>query len=76
MTREEAKKHLEEWKEVISNSHRKKVIDMAIEAMSEPSGDLISREDEIRWVKTECNPYGMRRDLYAAGLDEEPRGHA
>ena len=20
--------------------------------------DLISREDAIRWVKTECNPYG------------------
>lgn len=33
MTRKEAIEHLEKWKEVISNSHRKKVIDMAIEAL-------------------------------------------
>ena len=24
----------------------------------EPDGDLIRRQDAIRWVKTECNPYG------------------
>ena len=33
MDRQEAIKHLEEWKEVISNSHRKEVVDMAIEAL-------------------------------------------
>lgn len=33
-------------------------LDMAIDALSEPSGDLISRADAIRWVKTECNQYG------------------
>ena len=35
-------------------------IDMAIEALSAdaPSSDLISRQNAIRWVKTECNPYG------------------
>lgn len=36
----------------------KDAINMAIEALSEPSGDLISRQAAIRWVKTECNPYG------------------
>lgn len=34
MTREEATRHLEEWKEVISNGYRKQVIDMAIDALS------------------------------------------
>lgn len=33
MKNEEAIKHLEEWKEVITSSHRKEVIDMAIEAL-------------------------------------------
>ena len=33
--------------------------DMAIEALEqEPSEDCISRKEIIRWVKTECNPYG------------------
>ena len=36
--------------------------DMAIEALqamqAKTDGDLISRADAIRWVKTECNPYG------------------
>lgn len=57
MTREEALKHLEEWKERISSAYRRtntiaclnsiQVIDMAIEALSAPDGDLISRADAI-----------------------------
>jgi len=35
MTRQEAIKHLEEWKECISSAYRRQVIDMAIEALSE-----------------------------------------
>lgn len=31
---------------------------MAIEALKGADGDLIRRKDAIRWVKTECNPYG------------------
>ena len=34
MTRQEAIKHLEEWKECISSAYRRQVIDMAIEALS------------------------------------------
>lgn len=30
----------------------------AIDALKGEDGDLISRKDAIRWVKTECNPYG------------------
>ena len=41
---------------------RLKEFDMALEAIealkAEPTGDLISRQAAIRWVKTECNPYG------------------
>lgn len=34
-------------------------IEMAIEALqTQKDGDLISKQDAIRWVKTECNPYG------------------
>ena len=43
-------------------------IDMAIEALSEPSDNLISREAAIRWVKTECNPYGKPTLDYNSGL--------
>ena len=66
MTREEAAEHLKEWREVISSSHRKAVIDMAIEALSaeksnqetqksnqetqKSNGDLINRADAIEAV--------------------------
>jgi hypothetical protein len=34
-------------------------LDMAIKALEkEPCEDAISRKAAIRWVKTECNPYG------------------
>lgn len=65
MNREETIKWLESLKAEIGKSehrtlwHYAKSIDMAIEALSaELSSDLISRADVIRWVKTECNPYG------------------
>ena len=31
---------------------------MTIIQKGEPMSDLISRQAAIRWVKTECNPYG------------------
>lgn len=34
-------------------------VEMAVEALKrETSDDAISRQAAIRWVKTECNPYG------------------
>lgn len=30
--------------------------------------DYISREDAIRWVKTECNPYGKPTLDYESGI--------
>jgi len=46
MTREEAIKHLEEWKECISSAYRRQVIDMAIEALSADvlQGEWLQRE--------------------------------
>lgn len=42
MTRQEAIKHLEEWKECISSAYRRQVIDMAIEALVDrPTGEWI-----------------------------------
>lgn len=31
-------------------------------------GDLISRQNAIRWVKTECNPYGKPTLDYESGV--------
>lgn len=31
-------------------------------------GDLISRQNAIRWVKTECNPYGKPSLDYESGV--------
>lgn len=55
MTREEAKEHLKEWREVISSGHRKAVIDMAIEALSaEPrKGQWITNKDGYS-ICSEC----------------------
>lgn len=51
MTREEAIKNLEEWKECISSAYRRQVIDMAIEALqAKTDGDLIRRADAIEAV--------------------------
>lgn len=46
-----------------------KALHMAIEALSaDTSSDLISRANAIRWVKTECNPYGKPTLDYDSGL--------
>lgn len=43
--------------------------------------DLISREDAIRWVKTECNPYGKPTLDFESGkkviehLEQMPHAH-
>lgn len=45
MTRQEAIKHLEEWKECISSAYRRQVIDMAIEALVDrPTGEWIDAD--------------------------------
>ena len=38
----------------------REAVDAAIEALKaqDAAGDTISRQAAIRWVKTECNPYG------------------
>lgn len=53
------------WKNAIidrgdtENSEAVQFLNMAIEALEqEPCDDCISRKEIIRWVKTECNPYG------------------
>lgn len=62
MTREEAIQHFKDWREVISSGHRKAVIDMAIEALSEPtvirSRTLLPTKDFKEWAKRikEVNP--------------------
>jgi DNA repair exonuclease SbcCD ATPase subunit len=38
--------------------HVKKCDELAREKEAEPCADAISRKAAIRWVKTECNPYG------------------
>lgn len=69
MTREEAIEkiingfcNLRVWCELYPDNCQKEDCEMwwAIEALSAdaPSSDLISRQNAIRWVKTECNPYG------------------
>lgn len=50
MTREEAIKHLEEWKECIAIAYRRQVIDMAIEAL-EQKPRLVSR-----WIDADLDP--------------------
>lgn len=52
MTREEAIRHLEEWREIISSGKRKQVIDMAIEALQK---DIVRCKDCDRKLgSTEC----------------------
>ena len=65
MTRKEVVKWLESLKRETGKAenrslwHYAESIDMAIKALkAKTDGDLISRQDAIRWVKTECNPYG------------------
>lgn len=51
MTRGEAIKHLEEWKECISSAYRRQVIDMAIEALqAEPKHG--------KWIGAFCSECG------------------
>ena len=46
MTRQEAIKHLEEWKECISSAYRRQVIDMAIEALVDrPTGEWVDNRN-------------------------------
>lgn len=65
MTREEAVEHLKEWKEVISNGHRKDVIDMAIEALhAEPNKAVPpSLADVYKWERdialSQLEEYGI-----------------
>ena len=45
------------------------LLKMAKKALSaDTSSDLISRANAIRWVKTECNPYGEPTLDYDSGL--------
>lgn len=45
------------------------LLKMAKKALSaDTSSDLISRANAIRWVKTECNPYGKPTLDYDSGL--------
>ena len=61
MTREEAKEALSVLK-IYDNQWLREAVDMAIEALSEPSGNIISRDNAIREVyclkckhKDECS---------------------
>lgn len=80
MTREEAIKILQEeidgnleltlreWQER-DEQRLFPALRMAIEALSaDTNSDLISRANAIRWVKTECNPYGKPTLDYDSGL--------
>ena len=73
MTREEAIQCLKDisWQMgSVKRWQNIEAIDMAIEALSEDKtdGDLISRANAIRWVKTECNQYGKPTLDYDSGL--------
>ena len=63
MTRQEAIKHLEEWKECISSAYRRQVIDMAIEALADrPTGEWVRKYDkQINCYWYECNQCGEYR---------------
>jgi hypothetical protein len=49
---------------VTNNKHIKKIVECHKAQLSQEdttkdaTSDLISRQDAIRWIKTECNPYG------------------
>lgn len=64
MTRGEAVKHLKEWKECISSAYRRKVIDMAIKALSAEAvqgewGHMIADgSDGSHWYEYECSHCG------------------
>ena len=70
MTREEAAEHLKEWREVISSSHRKAVIDMAIEALSDEAvhGWRIGKPTELGRYMVTLDSFGHKRiDLFYYG---------
>lgn len=67
MTRDEAIKELQLIAKITMWNDRREAVEMAIKALedierwrtwSHTYDNLISRQDAIRWVKTECNPYG------------------
>lgn len=69
MTREEAIRLIGWLKCTTNREDDLEAIDMAIETLSaDTSSDLISRANAIRWVKTECNPYGKPTLDYDSGL--------
>ena len=45
---------------VTNDKHIKKIVECHKAQLSQEdaTSDLISRQDAIRWIKTECNPYG------------------
>lgn len=67
MTKEEAITRIKDHIEIHRYHERNAVkifeaLDMAIKSLEQPEPyqeeDAVSRENAIRWVKTECNPYG------------------
>lgn len=58
MTNEEILQTFSDINHAYNNSTKYDTLKRMLDELTEPCGNCISREDAIRWVKTECNPYG------------------